>query len=75
MHTPAAIEALVAALGVVSTRVPAAVALLKRGWGKPAQPFTGAGGGALEMIVTGARRGEDREDAPEASSRSVALTH
>ena len=32
MHTPAAIEALVAALGVVSTRVAAAVALLERGW-------------------------------------------
>jgi hypothetical protein len=73
VHTPAAIEALVAALGVVGTRVPAAVALLERAWGKPAQPFTGADGGPVEMIVTGVRRAiDDQEDAPEAS---VALTH
>lgn len=36
-HTPAALAALVAALDVPATRVPAAVALLDRGWGKPKQ--------------------------------------
>ena len=73
VHTPAAIAALVAALDVPSTRVPAAVALLERAWGKPAQTITSDG--AVEMIVTGVRGGEDREDAPAASCPSVVLTH
>jgi hypothetical protein len=41
-HTPAAIAALVAALGNPRERVAAAVALLDRGWGKPAQTVTDA---------------------------------
>jgi hypothetical protein len=38
-HTPAAIAALVAALKSPKERVPAAVALLNRGWGLPKQPI------------------------------------
>jgi HEAT repeat protein len=41
-HTPAAIAALVAALSEPRERVAAAVALLDRGWGKPAQTVTDA---------------------------------
>lgn len=40
-HTPEAIEALVLALRSPRERVPAAIALLDRGWGKPAQMITG----------------------------------
>lgn len=36
-HTPAAIDALVKALNVSTTRVQAAVALLDRGYGRPVQ--------------------------------------
>lgn len=36
-HTEAAVEALVLALSVASTRVPAAIALLDRGYGRPIQ--------------------------------------
>lgn len=36
-HTPAAIQALVLALKSPRERVPAAIALLDRGWGKPVQ--------------------------------------
>jgi len=43
-HTQAAIRALVAALQDPKTAVPAAVALLDRGYGKPAQSLTGEGG-------------------------------
>jgi hypothetical protein len=60
-HTPAAIAALVAGLDNKRERIPAAIALLDRGWGKPAQAITGADGGALEMIVTGVRRALDAE--------------
>lgn len=48
-HTAAAIEALVAALGKEKERVAAAIALLDRGWGKPAQEITGPDGGALSV--------------------------
>jgi hypothetical protein len=58
-HTAAAIAALVNALGNQRERVPAAVALLDRGWGKPPQAITGADGGALQLIVTGVRRALD----------------
>ena len=58
-HTAAALTALVAALGNQKERVPAAIALLDRGWGKPAQAITGADGGALHLIVTGVRRALD----------------
>jgi hypothetical protein len=60
-HTPEAINALVAALKVPQTRVPAAVALLDRGWGKAAQVVVGPDGGALAMtinVVTGVARDE-----------------
>ena len=40
-HTPEAISALVAALKSPKERVPAAVALLDRGWGRPAQKIMG----------------------------------
>ena len=55
-HTPAAIAALVAALGKERERVSAAVALLDRGWGKPTQAITGANGDSLITIITGVRR-------------------
>jgi hypothetical protein len=61
-HTPEAITALVAALKVPQTRVPAAVALLDRGWGKAAQVVVGPDGGALAMtiqVVTGVTRGDE----------------
>jgi hypothetical protein len=60
-HTPEAINALVLALKVPQTRVPAAVALLDRGWGKAAQVVVGPDGGALAMtinVVTGVARDE-----------------
>jgi hypothetical protein len=62
-HTAAAIAALVTALGNQRERVPAAIALLDRGWGKPAQAITGADGGALQLIVTGVRRALDDAEA------------
>jgi hypothetical protein len=40
-HTEAAVLALVEALNNPRERVPAAVALLERGWGKPVQPIEG----------------------------------
>jgi hypothetical protein len=40
-HTPEAIQALVDALKNPKERVPAAVALLNRGWGMPKQPIEG----------------------------------
>lgn len=43
-HAPAAIETLVKALADPRTAVPAAVALLDRGFGKPAQAMAGADG-------------------------------
>lgn len=57
-HTEAAIRALVEALGDEKTKVPAAVALLDRGWGKPAQAVTGEDGeGAIKIeVVTGIDR-------------------
>ena len=63
-HTPEAITALVAALKVPQTRVPAAVALLDRGWGKAAQVVVGPDGGALAMainVVTGVARDEPEQ--------------
>lgn len=57
-QTEAAIQALVDALSDEKTRVSAAVALLDRGWGKPAQAITGEDGeGAVKiMVVTGIDR-------------------
>lgn len=40
-HTPEAVEALVKALQSPRERVPAAIALLDRGWGKPVQMVSG----------------------------------
>jgi hypothetical protein len=52
-HTPAALKALVEALSDPKLKVAAAQALLDRGWGKPAQAMTGAGGeGRVEMVIT-----------------------
>ena len=68
-HTPEAITALVAALKVPTTRVPAAVALLDRGWGKAAQVVVGPDGGALAMtinVVTGVARDEPEQIEAEA---------
>lgn len=46
-HTEQAIQTLVDALSNERTSVAAAVALLDRGWGKPAQAITGEDGGAV----------------------------
>jgi hypothetical protein len=43
--------ALVAALDNPRERVPAAVALLERGWGKPVQPIEGDASLALSWVV------------------------
>jgi hypothetical protein len=63
-HTPEAIAALVAALRNERERVPAAVALLDRGWGKPTQAITGANGESLITIITGVRRELTTDAAP-----------
>jgi L-ascorbate metabolism protein UlaG (beta-lactamase superfamily) len=47
-HTKVAMTALVTALKNAKTRVPAAIALLDRGWGKPTQPVEGLG---LDKLV------------------------
>jgi hypothetical protein len=49
-HTVAAIAALAKALNDPRTRVPAAVALLNRGYGMPAQPITGEGPQSLSVL-------------------------
>ena len=49
-HAPAAIAALAAALKDPRTRVPAAVALLNRGYGMPTQPITGEGPQSLSVL-------------------------
>lgn len=56
--TNEAIQALVAALDDDKTRVPAAIALLDRGYGRPAQAITGADGESPIQIqvVTGIDR-------------------
>jgi hypothetical protein len=72
-HTPEAINALVAALKVPQTRVPAAVALLDRGWGKAAQVVVGPDGGALAMtiqVVTGVTR-DDEPQTIEAETEEI----
>lgn len=51
-HTDAAIQALVDALADEKTRVSAAIALLDRGYGKPAQEITGPDGGPLQSSIT-----------------------
>jgi hypothetical protein len=51
-HTTDAIRALVAALSNPRERVPAAVALLDRAWGKPLQPLREENGGvALHLLA------------------------
>lgn len=51
-HTAQAVNALVAAMSNPQTAVPAAVALLDRGWGKPAQSHTGEDGeGPIKTIL------------------------
>jgi len=55
-HSEAAINALLLALKSVKTRVPAAVALLDRGWGKPSQPIEGDVGFGALLEVLEARR-------------------
>jgi hypothetical protein len=52
VHTEAAIAALVRALDNEKTCVPAAVALLDRGYGKPAQEITGPEGSDLLSDIT-----------------------
>ena len=51
-HTSLAIEALVEALKEPRERVPAAVALLDRGWGKPVQPLENTGDQPLAVHFT-----------------------
>ena len=64
-YTAEAVETLVAALRSPRERVPAAVALLDRGWGKPPQAIVGADGGNLAvMLVTGVRRAIDIDSEP-----------
>jgi hypothetical protein len=48
-HTAEAIAALVAALKNKGERVPAAQALLDRGWGKPSQPIAGEDGNPIAV--------------------------
>jgi hypothetical protein len=50
-YTEQAITALVDALADERTRVAAAIALLDRGYGKPAQALTGEDGGAIVQEV------------------------
>lgn len=50
-HTPAAIAALAAALKSKRERVPAAIALLDRAWGKPQQHIDMDGAGLIVQIV------------------------
>lgn len=54
-HTVAAIHVLVGVMNEKkagpAARVSAAVALLDRGWGKPAQAITGEGGGPLVTMI------------------------
>jgi hypothetical protein len=59
-HTPEAIAALVRALKRPAHAVPAAVALLDRGWGKPTQAVTGADGKALfpQLVVMFGKDGD-----------------
>jgi hypothetical protein len=52
LHTEAAILTLVKCLDEPRERVPAAVALLDRGWGKPTQPLTGEDGEKLFSGIT-----------------------
>jgi len=49
-HTEAAIKALVAALSRPKEAVPAAIALLDRGWGKPVQAITAPDGASSLML-------------------------
>jgi hypothetical protein len=49
-HSAAAIAALAKALNDPKTRVPAAVALLNRGYGMPVQPVTGEGPQSLSVL-------------------------
>ena len=49
-HSAAAIAALAKALNDPKTRVPAAVALLNRGYGMPTQPITGEGPQSLSVL-------------------------
>lgn len=53
-HTKAAIERLAfwMASDNAKASVSASVALLDRGWGKPAQAITGEGGGPLQVVVS-----------------------
>ena len=53
VHTEAAIQALADALADEKTRVSAAIALLDRGYGKPAQSIVGEDGeGPVQMVLT-----------------------
>ena len=49
-HAPAAIAALAAALEDPKTRVPAAVALLNRGYGMPVQAVAAEDGGSVTLL-------------------------
>lgn len=53
VHTEAAINALVAALDNERERVPAAIALLDRGWGKPKQTIQGDAENPIQWVIRG----------------------
>ena len=54
-HTTAAVEALVASLADPKMRVPAAVALLDRGWGRPKQHIEATGDGTAVLHLLAAQ--------------------
>ena len=61
-HTADAIRALVDALSSPRERVPAAVALLDRGWGKPIQPTdVTSGGEAVRYVIMSVPEAESTE--------------
>lgn len=67
-HTAQAIATLVKCLDNPKERVPAAIALLDRGWGKPHQSLSGPGGGPLRAmieVVTGVPEKPEPEDEDE----------
>lgn len=55
-YTPQAIEALVAALKTPKERVPAAIALLDRGWGRPKQSIETTGNDHLTLHLLAAEQ-------------------
>src|SRR3954470_20656914 len=55
VHTKEAVEALGASLSDPKVRVPAAVALLDRGWGRPKQQIEATGDGSMALHLLAAQ--------------------